>query len=488
MNTSGGLRRLAAHVGAILFATVVLAWPAFYNRYPLLYPDSMSYIGDGSNVAQALFHREFTDYYGFRSLIYSLGILPLHWHATPWPIVAVNALLTSFVLWLLVRSLFSKRILFHFLAIVLVLSLFTGLGWLVGWIMPDILGPLLYLSVFVMVFAGESLGRIERVAVALIAWWGIVSHTSHLLLVLGLCPVLAVVLVLQGRSLRQSLRAMKPVAVILLAAVSAQVALNVYLDNEPYFYGNHPPYLLARVIADGPGRWYLQKHCRNSALTSCDELKNTSDNTDEFLWGEQGWVNASPEEQQELRHEEMSVVLGALREYPREELRICAAHFWRQLMNFGVYSYDANAWILESFDAALPGKAPAYLCSRQAQGRLNEEFFSSVQNWAVIVSLVVIGLWAILGRRLWSHRLAGLTVVVIYVVLVNAVTTGNVSNVEDRYQARVIWLVPLLALVFLLTWVDRRFSRTVQGRFIGRKASGGEELATETRRTQRAEL
>jgi hypothetical protein len=63
-----------------------------------------------------------------------------------------------------------------------------------------------------------------------------------------------------------------------------------------------------------------------------------------------------------------------------------------------------------------------------------------------------------LGRRLWSRRLAGLSVIVVYVVLVNAAITGNISNVEDRYQARVIWLVPLVALVFLLTWLDSRFS------------------------------
>ena len=462
MNDSVSTSRAATHVGSILFAAVVLAWPAFYNRYPLLYPDSVSYVGDGSNVARALFLHEFTDYYGFRSLIYSLGILPLHWQVTPWPIVALNALLTSYVLWLLVRVLFSERRLFHFLSIVLVLSLFTGLGWLVGWIMPDLFGALLYLSVFVLVFASETLGVSERVAIALIAWWGIVSHATHLALTLGLLPLLILVLVLQGRSLRESLRAIRPVAAILVLAVVAQVALNAYLDQGATLNGNRPPYLLARVIADGPGRWYLQKHCGDSPLASCVELKNTSDDADEFLWGEHGWANASPAERKDLRREELTVVLGTLREYPRAELRIGASHFWEQLMSYGVYSYDANAWILESIDGAMPGQAAKYLRSRQAQGKLDEEFFSSVQDWAMIVSLCLIGLWAVFGRRLWSRRLAGLSVIVVYVVLVNAAITGNISNVEDRYQARVIWLVPLVALVFLLTWLDSRFSMTAK--------------------------
>jgi hypothetical protein len=462
MNKSAGAGRVASHAGIVLLAAVVLAWPAFYNRYPLLYPDSISYLGDGSNVARALLHQEFTDYYGFRSLIYSLGILPLHWHVTPWPIVAVNALLTSYVLWLLVRSLLPERVLLHFPAIVLVLSLFTGLGWLVGWIMPDLLGPLLYLSVFVLVFASETLGVSERMAIGVIAWWGIVSHGSHLLLTLGLCPLLVMVLVLQGGSLRQGMRAIRLVAGILLLAVLAQVALNTYLYHEPSVGGNRPPYLLARVLTDGPGRWYLEKHCGHSTLAICDQLRDVPDDAEEFLWGAHGWVNASPEEQKELRREEMAVVFGALREYPREELRISAVHFWEQLLSYGVYSYDANAWILKSLDAVLPGKAEEYRRSRQAQGKLNEDFFSSVQDWALIVSLFVVGLWAIFGRRLWSRRLVGLTVVVTYVVLANAAVAGNFSNLEDRYQARVIWLVPLLSLAFLLTWLDRRFFKAAK--------------------------
>jgi len=339
------------------------------------------------------------------------------------------------------------------------LSLFTGVGWLVGWIMPDLFGPLLYLSVFVLVFARETLGAGEHLGVALIAWWGIVSHASHLILTVGLLLPLVLVLVLQGHSLRQSLRAVRPVAAILLAAMAAQVALNAYLDQGATLNGNRPPYLLARVIADGPGRWYLQKHCGGTPLASCVELKNTSDDAEEFLWGEKGWVNASPEEQKDLRREELTVVLGALREYPRVELRTAAAHFWEQLLSYGVFSYDANAWIQESIEGSLPGQAGKYLQSRQAQGRLDEEFFSSVQDWAVIVSLALIGLWVVFGRREWSRRLAGLSVIVVYVLLANAAVTGNISNVEDRYQARVIWLMPLLALVFLLTWLDRRFSK-----------------------------
>jgi len=482
MNNPASPGRLSTRVGANLFAAIVLAWPAYYNRYPLLYPDSISYMGDGSNVARALFHREFSDYYGFRSLIYSLGILPFHLHVTPWPVVAFNALLASYVLWLLVRTLFQQLIVLHFLVIVLALSLFTGLGWLVGWVMPDLLGPLLYLSVFVLVFAGETLGVGERAALGAIAWWGVVAHASHLLLAIGLCPVLAAVLLLQGRGLRQSLRAVRPLAVILVVAVVSQVGLNWYLDDRPSLMGNRPPFLLARVLADGPGRWYVQKHCGVAPVGSCDQLKQVPDDAEDFLWGEHGWVNASDDEQHQWNREEMPVVLGALSEYPRQELRIAAAHFWEQLLNYGVASYDANAWIAESIDVVLPGKSAVYQRSRQAHNLLDEDFFTSVQDWALYVSLLLIALWLIFARRLWTPRLSALSALILYVLLANAAVTGNFSNVEDRYQARVIWLLPLLALAFLLTWLGRRKSGRVPHPFF-RERAGSSSLVKNKAKT-----
>jgi len=56
----------------------------------------------------------------------------------------------------------------------------------------------------------------------------------------------------------------------------------------------------------------------------------------------------------------------------------------------------------------------------------------------------------------WPSRLVSLAVLIVFVVIANAAVTGILSNVDDRYQGRVIWLLPLLAGLLLLTWVDQR--------------------------------
>jgi hypothetical protein len=445
---------------AVLAGALLMAWPALYNGYPLLYPDSMSYLENGRVLARALFLHRLSRFYGFRSFTYSLGILPLHWNVSPWPIIGFNALLTAYVIWLVARSIFPRHTTVSFFALVVPLSALTGLGWFVSLVMPDIYGPLLYLCIYLLVFATESLSPVERLSIVMIAWWSTASHITHLMLGAGLCAFLALALLVRWRSALPRLRAVGLVAIIVGTAAATHVALHTYLYGEPSLNGKGPPFLMARVIADGPGGDYLRQHCGDAKLISCSYLSRLPSDTDDFLWKADGiWMTAPPATQDQLRREEMPLVLGTLRAYPRQEIRISAGHFWEQLLNFGLWGYDPNAWVEHMFDRVLPGARSRYLRTRQARGELPDDFSSSVQEWTVIASLVLMGVFASFLLRLQPERMIGLTAVVTFVIIANAFVTGVFSNVEDRYQARVVWLLPLLAILFVLHWFENRRSR-----------------------------
>lgn len=454
--------------GAVLIGALLMTWPALYNGYPLLYPDSMSYLEDGGLVARALFLRKYSADYGGRSFIYCLGILPFHWNVTPWPIVPLHALLIAYVIWLVVRSILSWQTVIRYQVLVVVLSLLTSLSWFVSMIMPDILGPVLYLSIYLLVFARETITRVERLTLLLIAWWAVASHSTHLMLAAALCIVLALLLVLRRRLVQGCSRAIGELAMIVLLAAAAHLMLHAYLYGKPSLNGERPPFLMARVIADGPGRWYLEQHCGEVKLVICTHVHNLPDNSDDFLWVAGGiWRSADRAEQNRLRQEEMPFVLATLRAYPLQQFNKSAGNFWLQLMTFGLEDIGPNDWVLEVFDRILPGGRPRYLQSRQARNALPFEFFTSVQNWTIITSLVIIVAFT---PRLWRRRLPrllGLSVVIVFVVIANGLVTGVLSMVEDRFQSRVIWLLTLLAGVFMLEWLDHRrftiFSRAVCG-------------------------
>jgi len=448
---------------AVLAGAMMLAWPAFFNGFPLLYPDSMTYLDDGRLVARAIFLHDFSRYYGVRSLFYSLGILPLHWNINPWPVVALQCLLVAWVVYLVVRSISPRHTLARYLILIALLSVLTSAGWYAAFIMPDILGPVLYLTIYLLVFAPQTLSRRVRFALYPIAWWCITAHATHLLLAAALCGLLVAFAAFERSRFVCRLKAIGQVAAIIALAAVSQMALNGYLYGRTSLNGERPPYLTARILADGPGRWYLERHCARLDWATCDELHAPPTDADGFLWGPGGPYDAGTEsDKRRIEDEEMRFVMATVRAYPSQQFSRSAVNFKGQLMAFGLYGFDPSPWILGDFDQVLPGARSGYLHSRQANSRLPLDLLTVVQFWVIVASLGVIVLAAsFLGRR-HSLPLAGLSLIIVSMVVANAFAGGVLSVVDDRYGCRVIWLIPLLAGLTILDSLARReFMRVV---------------------------
>jgi hypothetical protein len=324
----------------------------------------------------------------------------------------------------------------------------TSASWYASLIMPDILGPALYLAIYLIVFARETLSKTERVVLAIVACWAVASHATHLMLGGLICAALIVFLVF--KSFRQHARGVAEVAAILVVAALAQIALNAFLYGQPVLDARRPPYLTARVLGDGTGRDYLKTHCPQAKFVLCDSVAHLPTNDDEFLWAEGAiWTTASPEKQQQLRREEMPFVLATIRAYPREQLAKSADNAWQQLTNFDVDDFDSNTWMDAALPNVIPGADIPYKRSLQSRSALPENSFSTMQFWVVIASLLFV-LFSL--PILWRHRsmkLLALSLLVLPTVVANGVLTAVLSDLDGRYQARVIWLVPLLALLML---------------------------------------
>ncbi|MGA9673550.1 MAG: hypothetical protein WBQ94_30445 [Terracidiphilus sp.] len=466
------------HGAAVLLGALFLAWPAFYNGFPLLYPDSMTYLDDGRTVARAIFLHQFSAYYGMRSFFYSLGILPFHWNISPWPVVGLQCVLVAWALWLVMRSLDPRHTVTRYLTVVLLLSTLTGVSWYSAFIMPDILGPLAYLLIYLLVFFRKTLTRVEQWALFALAVWGITAHSSHLLLAGGLWLLLVVFAAFERRLFFSRLKALGVVAGILAVAIAAQMALNGYLYGKPSLNGERPPYLMARIIADGPGRTYLQQHCSQVKWAVCNHLSQLTEDADNFLWGpDGGYASASDDDRELMGKQEMPFVVAAIRAYPRDELSKAEDNFWNQLMAFGIYGFDPSPWLLDQFNMALPSARASYVDSRQARDLLPLDLTTSIQSAAVSVSLGVIAASIPFLWRRPSPQLAGLTVVVLSIVVANAFVTGVLSTVDDRYGCRVIWLIPLLAAAFLLDWLNQWETAKGSGAGAKRRKPAGRKSA-----------
>ncbi len=189
-----GLTRPAARDRAlsVLALALLLVWPAVWNAYPIVFADT------GTYLSQAI-HR----YLGWdRPAFYSLFMLPLHLTLTPWPVVAVQALLAAWVLSILWRVLAPARHVGWLVGLGGGLTIGTWLPWLVSELMPDIFTTLVVLVFGLLALAPDRLGRWERRCLMVFAAFMIATQLSSVALwgalMIGFLVVLAVTRTLAG--------------------------------------------------------------------------------------------------------------------------------------------------------------------------------------------------------------------------------------------------------------------------------------------------
>jgi len=450
MGSGKRLRQRILPICAVFIATGISLWPAMFNGFPLLYADSMTYVADGSPVAKAVFLQQTSVYYGMRSLLYSLMILPLHWNASAWPVILVQAFLMSYVLWLVTRSVAVGRGIASYLVIVTALSFLTSYSWYTSMVMPDILGPVLYMCIYLMVFARKSLSAGEGYVVYFAAWLGLIAHVTHLMIAMGLVLLLTLVFVVARRGVWKRILSLRDTVVLILISVASILVLNGILYGKPSLDGERPPYLMARIIADGTGRTYLENHCSESHWAICEDVGSIPKEADDILWeGDGVWQGASDSRQQQMLKEEIPFVLATIRAYPLAQFDRSAANFWNQLRMFGVEDLDASSWVMEQFGETLPLERASYINSRQHRNLLPLDFITTVQDWAVLAAVACISLITPILWKRCSSELLWLGVVIVAIEIGNAMIGGVLSMVDDRYQSRVMWMLLYLALLLL---------------------------------------
>jgi hypothetical protein len=435
---------------------LLFCWPSLWNGYPLLIPDCITYVGSGRHaILLFLGDRTVSNQY-LRSPIYSAGIYPFHLGVTAWPVIAMQALLAAWILWLVVRSLCTQRSLTVYLSLAVVLSALSTIAWFVSLLMPDILGPILYLCLYLLVFATQTLKRWETVLVALIVLWTVPSHGTHILLALALCVLLGLLWAIRWQPLQNHGAALLKSACLVLLSLLAQVAVNARIYDHASLLGPGPPYLTARLVADGPAQAYLKEHCGTLHWILCKHVDHLPWDEENFLWATDGiYQTSTPQEKQEISAEEFPLLIGTLRSHPRQQAVRSWHNFTLELTDFGPDDTTSNnPWMNVWLDRIFPGESARYRASRQFRDALQRRFFRNLQQSVAALSAMVILLllpsaWRS-RQEIFIGRLLGLTAVVLFTVLANAALTGIVSAQASRYQGRIAWLLPMLAC--LMAW------------------------------------
>jgi hypothetical protein len=417
-------------------ATLLLLAPALWNGFPLLQYDTGGYLARWYEG-----HLEES-----RSTVYGLYLALL---ARPdcWPAVAVQALLTVWVLWLVLRAHGVARpgVL---LATVAVLSVVTALPWLVSMLLTDIFAGLAVLGLYLVALRDDSLARWERRALIGLIAFSAAVHTATLAVLVGL--LLAGVVVAIARRGSVPLAGLARGASAALLSVAMLLAANVAVAGRLAWTPGGSALVFGRMLQAGIVARYLKEHCPDPRLPKlCQHRDKIPNDADLFFWGTDLFDELGRFEG--LGAELAIVMRDSIAAYPWLQVKAAVAAGAEQLVRvatgYGVHTELWHTyWTLERF---APQALPAMKAARQQQGALD---FSAINRLHVPVALgAMLLLLAALLLAVRRPRFADLgptAAVAAVAILANAAICGALSNPHDRYGARMAWLAPLVLLLF----------------------------------------
>ncbi|MET0376228.1 MAG: hypothetical protein ABW128_18475, partial [Rhizorhabdus sp.] len=135
---------------------------------------------------------------------------------------------------------------------------------------------------------------------------------------------------------------------------------------------------------------------------------------------------------------------------------------WRQMLRFDIdlLNYKCTGKP-ECWSSLPPAERSALLASPAGRDRWAQSAIAAVHYVVVGMSIILLLAWAIADARTGREGAGDIFlwfVLLSIALVVNALLGGGVSDPQPRYQARVMWLLPMLATIAGLVW-HRRGSR-----------------------------
>jgi hypothetical protein len=436
---------------AIPLAALLLLWPALWNGWPLVFSDTADYLWIWTTPGLR----------GIRPPAYGWLIGPLHLGRTLWPVIAAQALLTAWLVWLVLRraGLSSGWVL---LGITAVLAVATGAPWFVSWVMADALTAPMVLAAVVLMLGG--LARAEAIGVWLALTASTAVHLTHLPTLAAIIGVAAAIRLFR-RDIAVTWSGLAGAFLALFAAPVFNLLANWLSTGTPTLAFGSSLFLGARLVGDGLMQAYLSAHCPDPAWTLCADIATLPRDSDQFLWSPDSVVWRDRDFfrlEDELAALNPRVIAAHLREFILNGLRrgldqLVTARVGTDLS----VRVNENQQLLVRVviprfaDALGPAAGQALDAARQTNEEIARALPARIAGPVSLLAVPVVALWFALDRDARRSPLAMLALAVGAAAIANAFVVGLGGAVHDRYAARLMWLFPLVLAILIALRLSR---------------------------------
>ena len=477
----------------VAISSIALLWPAILNGGPFWFPDSSTYIrgADAATVTVTGHRSEWSDLLvrlpaasemqadseparsskepqartaweparpvlTGRSIYYGMMLyLPMRlfgpWGGIIFQALVVAALIVSALVIAARETAANARVVVP--VTIAALTVLTPLPFYASMLMPDVYSGVLILVLATVIVFWSRLKTLTRVALIFACAAIATFHNSHAAIAAAVAGAAFLI------SIRDRAR-FRPLVVVLPVIATAVVAGAAFTQGVKWQLGREPvspPFLSARITSAGPGKVYLDRHCTGSPkeFALCAHKDRLPLPSDDFLWSEQRksgvFQVVDSRQQRRIAEEDKAFFLAVLADNPLSVLATSAEAFVRLLTAFDLENFNYSRMLKETAPQKLPPAAEAqFLESRAFAGEMPVEFTVAATIASTLGALILL---LVAGRRLlrWRDRpLPGamkFALLVLLGVLANALVCGAVSKPGARYQMRLIWLIPVAAMI-----------------------------------------
>ena len=447
------------------------------NGAPLFYFDTAGYLRQGDSIFQILnlFQPVVTNpnrsiaelatndgiVIGSRSVVYAIFLSLISVIGPLWIAVATQAAILAATIWLICSKATEAAKLdlspLKITAVVLFAASLGSAGFYIASLMPDIFAPVLLLSMAALIAFAPVLQFWSALAFVMLGMLAAVVHPSHLAIAVLMVPICFVVAYLFQTG--QLWRSMILVALIPTAGLVERLAFKAAVEQSTDSDVIYLPFSTARLISDGPGLVFLKGVCPSPKWATCalyaklhspDQLSPA-----EILFSQTektgSFALLDAKDREAISTEAVAFFRAVILGYPIDAIRAALGNTFEQLGLVGINMTVPKPAMVQSAVSIHPGFPESLTAGRLIAD--NPAWVAYVtyahKAYYLLALITVLALILMPRSRVPTHQKA-FTVLILAGILINAFVTGAISQPADRYGARVVFLIPMLAVLLVM--------------------------------------
>ncbi len=428
-----------AYYVALALSAIALLIPAIYNHYPLVNPDSATYLASGFKP-ETPFDRPIT--YGLLIRLFSLNGISL------WLVIFMQAWIVSWLIFKIIKSFCpANDFILKSLFTVCFLAVCSSLSWLVSQVQPDVYTAIAVLCMILIMLNKES--GIDRVLQYLLFFLSVAVHMSHPLLFIVL-SIVAIILARQFTEKKNISKLRKRAGMLIFLS-----ALSIVFMGSAFSKSKHV-FFMGSLLEKGILKTYLDDQCAADHYKLCAYKDELPAKSDDFIWDENsplyktGSWKGNKEEFNHIIHNILTTP-----KYLKLYLSATARQAAMQAVTFdigdGNGSFPPGSNVNNRVREYFPIEASHFDSDRQNTQSLDHKLALPNLIFSIVVIVGLLVMIILLFSKSFNTQDIRLVAILIFLgILLNCLDCAAFSIVNGRFGCKMIWLIPFCAVICCL--------------------------------------